>query len=108
MTAAMTMMPMPMPNMMPMMSGMGPMMMGMNPMMGINPMMTSGMMPMMMCTMTCRMTDTGMICEMKPMAGMSSEMFMECCNSMMKMMGSGMPLMTCCGGMMMCCMPAAA
>lgn len=102
MNAAMNMMPMQ--GMMPMMPSMPMMMNGMNPMM-MNGM---GMMPMMMCSMSCTMTKDGMVCEMKPMAGMSQEMFMECCKSMTKMMSMGMPMMCGCGPMMMMCMPAAA
>lgn len=105
MNAAMqTMMPM-----MPMMGGMPPMMM--NPMM-MNPMMMGGMpmtgmmpgmaMPMMMCKMTCTMTPGGaMSCEMSPMDPAMKDMFMQCCQNMMAMMGAGMPMMMSCGGMMM-------
>ncbi|WP_168168990.1 hypothetical protein [Shinella sp. HZN7] len=85
MNTAMNMMPM----MNAMMGGMGqpmmsPMMMnGMMPMMGGMPMMMP--MPMMMGMMTCKMTDAGMTCEMKPMDGMDQAMFMECCKRMMAM-----------------------
>jgi hypothetical protein len=52
------------------------------------------------------MTPDGMTCEMKPMAGMTMEMFTQCCERMMAMMTAGMPMMMCCGGMpmMMCAM----
>jgi hypothetical protein len=117
MNTAMNMMPM---NMMPMQMpiGMNGMQMPMN-MMPMNPMMMGGMpqmmngmmpqmmgmmpMPMMMCEMTCTMTATGMMCEMKPAAGMDQAMFMEACKRMMTMMQSGMPTMMACGGMMMMC-----
>jgi hypothetical protein len=47
-----------------------------------------------------------MTCEMKPMTGMTMEMFKQCCDCMMAMMNAGMPMMMCCGGMpmMMCTM----
>ncbi|GLR54496.1 hypothetical protein GCM10007923_57130 [Shinella yambaruensis] len=57
--------------------------------------------------MSCKMTDAGMVCEMKPMDGMDPAMFMECCKRMMAMMNGGMPMMMMCGGMMMCCSMAA-
>jgi hypothetical protein len=74
---------------------MGTMMPGMPMMGGMMPM------PMMMCKMTCKMTATGMVCEMMPMEGMSQDMFMEYCKRMMGMMQGGMPMMMACGGMMM-------
>lgn len=108
MNTAMQMMPM-MGNMM---GGMNPMMMnGIMPMMGM-PMMGGmpGMampMPMMMCKMTCTMTPNGMTCEMTPMDASMKDMFMQCCQNMMSMMNTGMPMMVNCGGMvMMCMMPA--
>ncbi|MGH9916789.1 MAG: hypothetical protein ACRD63_16050, partial [Pyrinomonadaceae bacterium] len=57
-----------------------------------------------MCTMTCKMTPTGMVCEMMPMEGMSMEMMKDCCDRMTAMMNMGMPMMMSCGGMpmMMC------
>jgi len=73
-TAAMTM-----PMNMPMMGGMMPM-----------TMIGGGMMPMMMCKMTCTMTSTGMKCEMMPMDDASKDMFIECCRRMMAMMNMGM------------------
>jgi hypothetical protein len=94
----MTAMPAMMP--MPMMSGMMPMMNAMMPMM-------NGMMPMpMMTQMTYTMTPEGMTCQMKPMDGMTMEMFTQCCERMMAMMTAGMPMMMACGGMpmMMCAM----
>lgn len=95
----------PMMGMMPMMNGMMPMgNMGMMPMNGMNMMpMMGAMMPMIMCKMTCRMTEKGMVCEMMPMEGMSADMFMECCKRMTAAMGS-MPMMMTCGGMAMCAM----
>jgi hypothetical protein len=102
-TAMQTMMPMPM---MPMMGGMNPMMM--NPMMAGMPMMgmMNGMpgmaMPMMMCKMTCTMAPNGvMTCEMAPMDPAMKDAFMQCCQTMMTVMGNGMPMMMNCGGMMM-------
>ncbi|HEY0328305.1 MAG TPA: hypothetical protein VGC77_04325 [Rhodopseudomonas sp.] len=99
-----------MQSMMPMMGGMSPMMMNpmmMNPMM-MNPMMgmMNGMpgmaMPMIMCKMTCRMTPNGMMsCEMAPMDDSMKDMFAQCCQNMMSMMATGMPMMMSCGGMMM-------
>jgi hypothetical protein len=101
--------------MMPMMGGMNPMMM--NPMMGGMAMMgmpgmgmpAMGMpMPMMMCKMTCSMAPNGMMtCEMAPMDPSMKDMFMQCCQNMMAMMGNGMPMMMNCGGMMMMGMMAA-
>ena len=112
MNTAMQMMPM-----MPMMGGMNPMMMNpmmMNPMMGGMPMMMPGMampgmaMPMMMCKMTCNMAPNGMMtCEMAPMDPAMKDMFMQCCQTMMTMMGNGMPMMMNCGGMTMMGMMAA-
>ena len=63
-------------------------------------------MPMMMAHMTCAMTPEGMTCEMKPMDGMTMEMFTQCCERMMAMMTAGMPMMMACAGMpmMMCAM----
>ncbi|HUL06737.1 MAG TPA: hypothetical protein VLV76_10425 [Candidatus Acidoferrum sp.] len=47
-----------------------------------------------------------MMCKVMPGDGMSMEMFNECCQRMMTMMGAGMPMMMMCGGMpMMMCMP---
>ena len=63
-------------------------------------------MPVMMCQMTCKMTDKGMVCEMMPMDGVSKDMFMEFCRRMMSTMGAGMPMMMACGGMMMMGMSA--
>jgi len=68
--------------------------------------MMGGMMPMMMCKMTCTMTSSGMKCEMMPMDDASKDMFMECCQRMMAMMNMGMPMMMACGGMGMMCMMA--
>ncbi|MET3926065.1 hypothetical protein [Devosia sp. 2618] len=90
-------------NQMGMMPQMGMNMMGMMPQMGMMPM------PMMMCEMTCTMTANGMMCEMKPAAGMDMAMFTEACKRMMSMMEAGMPMMMNCGGMMMMCsMPMSA
>jgi len=59
-----------------------------------------------MATMTCKMTDKGMMCEMTPMEGMSMDMFTMACQRMMAMMNAGMPMMmSCCGMPMMMCMP---
>src|SRR6218665_660740 len=99
MNPAMQMMPMmPQMGMNPMMGmgqmGMNPMMGGMmNPMMGMMPQMAMMPMPMMMGEMTCTMTANGMMCEMKPMAGMDQAMFMEACKRMMMSMQQGMPMM---------------
>jgi hypothetical protein len=102
-----------MQTMMPMMGSMNPMMM--NPMMAGMPMMgmmnMPGMaMPMMMCKMTCTMAPNGMMtCEMGPMDDTMKDAFMQCSQTMMTMMGAGMPMMMNCGGMMMMCtMPAKA
>lgn len=108
MNAAMqTMMPM----MNSMMGGMNPMMMnpmmmgGMTPMMGMMGGMPGMTMPMMMCKMTCTMAPNGtMTCEMAPMDDSMKEIFKQCCQNMMSMMGAGMPMMVNCGGMMMMCM----
>lgn len=69
-------------------------------------------MPMMMCCgmpmcpeMTMEMTQDGIACLMKPTGMMSMEMLKSCCETMMKMMGSGMPMTMMCGPMpMMVCM----
>ena len=97
MNTAMQMMPMPM-----MMGGM------MNPAMAgsMMPMMNMMGIPMMMaCQMKYTMTPTGMTCEMTPVDPSMKDMFMKCCESMTNMMQMGMPMMMCCGGMMMMCMP---
>ena len=92
-----------MPAMMPMMNSMMPMMNGMMPMMGN---MMGMPMPMMMCKMTCTMTDTGMKCEIMPMDPAMKDMMMQCCKQMTMMMSAGMPMMMMCGTMGMCCMAA--
>jgi hypothetical protein len=87
--------------MMPQMMGMMPGMMGMGMMPG---MMMPGMMGMgmpMMCKVTCEMGKDGMTCKMMPAEGMSMEAMKERCDAMMRMMGSGMPMMMMCGGMPM-------
>lgn len=77
------------------------------PMMGMPGMGMPGMampmpLPMMMCKMTCSMSPDGtMTCEMAPMDAAMKDMFMQCCQNMMAMMGNGMPMMMSCGGMMM-------
>ena len=96
--------PMGMPQMgMPMMPGM----MGMMPMM---PNMMPAMMPMMgmmpgvapmPCRMTMEMGKDGIVCKMMPVEGMTMEMLRERCESMMKMMSAGTPMMMACGNMML-------
>jgi hypothetical protein len=68
------------------------------PMMGGMP----GMMPM-MCRMTMEMGKDGMVCKVMPMEGANMDMLRERCESMMKMMAMGMPMMMMCGGSMMMC-----
>jgi hypothetical protein len=94
-----------------MMSGMGMPMMGMMPGMGM-PMMSgmgmptmSGMMPM-MCRMTMEMSKDGLICKVMPMEGANMDMLRERCESMIKMMATGAPMMMMCGGSTMICTPS--
>ncbi len=112
-----TMMPGMMPGMMPNMMGM----MGMMPMMMPNGMMMMpngmmmmpmmGMAPMMgaplLCKMTMEMGKDGVTCKMTPLEGAGMDAMRERCESMMKMMAMGMPVMMSCGGATVMAMPAA-
>jgi hypothetical protein len=54
--------------------------------------------------MTLETTAQGMTCMMKPTGMMSIEMLKACCDVMMKMMSSGVPMTMMCGAMpMMVC-----
>ena len=103
MMSGMTGMPgmgMPMMGMMPMMPNMMmPQMMGMMPQMGMMPPMAMGV-PM-MCKMTMEMGKDGMVCKVMPTEGTTMDAMRERCESMMKMMASGLPVMMMCGGQMM-------
>jgi hypothetical protein len=96
-----------MSGMMPM-GGMMPMMTGGMPMGGMMPMMMGGMpmggmmMPMMMCKMSCKMTPTGMTCEITSMDQASKDMLLQACKQMTTMMGNGMPMTMMCGSLGMC------
>ena len=93
-----------MENMQSMMNSMGMMMMPMG-MPGMGMPMPMMMVPM-MCQMSCKMTKTGMTCEITPMAGMSMEMLQQCCDRMNAMMNMGAPVMMSCGNMQpMMCVP---
>ena len=80
---------------------MNAMQMPMNTTMPMMPMMG---MPMMMATMTCHMAGDGMMCTMKPAAGMDMAQFKGNAEMMAMMMNCGMPMMMQCANMSMMCM----
>ncbi|HEU4408699.1 MAG TPA: hypothetical protein VFS43_25790 [Polyangiaceae bacterium] len=76
----------------------------MNMMGGTMPTMMGGTMPTMMpmmCRVQMEMTKEGMVCRMMPAEGQTMESMRERMDAMMKMAGSGMPVMMSCGGMPM-------